>query len=105
MAERKLFRKAFITTMIQKGVEIRTTDTAVTHSQQIFAGPWRGDRNILDFGSARGSTQSSKGFHSRNIILIAFLSRSPERVSQPWRDRSARRKPAILWFFLLLPAW
>jgi hypothetical protein len=55
--------------MIQKGVEIRTTDTAMTHSQQNFAGPGRGHRNILDFGSARGSTQSSKGFHGRNKLV------------------------------------
>jgi hypothetical protein len=69
MAERKLFRKTFRTTMIQKGVEIRTTDTAMAHSQQNFAGPWRGHGNILDFGGARGSTQSSKGLHGRSKLV------------------------------------
>ena len=71
MAESKLFRKTFITTMIQKSVEIRTTDAAMTHSQQNFAGAWSGHRNILNLGSARGSTQSSKGFHGRSELMSA----------------------------------
>ena len=71
MAKSKLFRNTFITTMIQKSVEIRTTDAAMTHSQQNFAGSRRGHRNILNLGSARGSPQSSKGFHSRSKLMPA----------------------------------
>ena len=71
MTESKLFRKTFITTMIQKSVEVRATEAAMTDSQQNFAGSWSGHRNILNLGSARGSTQSSEGFHGRSKRMSA----------------------------------
>jgi hypothetical protein len=71
MAESKLLREAFITALVQKSVEIRTTDAAMTHRQQNFAGSGRGHRHILNFGGARGSTQSSKGFHGRSKLVPA----------------------------------
>lgn len=84
MAESKLFRKTFITTMIQKRVEVRTTDAAMTHRQQNFAGSRRGHRNILNLGSARGATQSSKSFHARSKLM------SCRRVKRKRSDRLAR---------------
>jgi len=71
MAESELFRKTFITTVIQKSVEIRTTDAAMTHCQQHFPGSWRGHRNVLNPGSTRGPAQSSKGFHGRSKLMSA----------------------------------
>ena len=69
MAESKLLGNPLITTLIQKGVEIRAADAAVTHRYQNFAEPWSGHGNLLDIGGARGTTQSSQGFHVRNKLV------------------------------------